>query len=357
MPGSSFGKIFKITTWGESHGKGLGVVIDGCPPLIPLDEDTVQKMLDRRKPGSSSASTNRKEPDRGIIMSGVFEGMTTGTPIMIMINNKDAKSSAYYTLADIYRPGHGDFSYDKKYGIRDHRGGGRASGRETAARVAAGAVANEILKKAGVSVISYTLELGGIRAEKFDTGSIPETILQNPFLCPDMDAAAQMQARVEEVKKAGDSIGGIVEVKVTGVPAGLGEPVFDKLDADLAKALMGIGAVKGVEVGTGFEAARTTGSQNNDPITPTGFATNNSGGILAGISNGDDIVVRAAVKPIPSISIEQNTIDKSSTPTKLSVQGRHDVAAIPRVNVVCEAMVSLVLADHLLRQKAVQWTK
>jgi len=349
MPGNTFGTLLKITTWGESHGKGVGVVIDGCPPKIPLTEDMIQVMMDRRKPGSSIASTSRKEADKAVIMSGVFEGMTTGTPIMIMLFNTDANSSAYSPYADIFRPGHGDITYQAKYGIRDWRGGGRASARETAARVAAGAVAKAILDRENISVIAYTIEIGGVEAINRDL----DIIFQNPFCCPDLKAAKDMENRVMEVRKQGDSVGGIVEIFAKGVPAGLGDPVFDKLDADLAKALMSIGAVKGVEIGAGFAAARMTGSQNNDPITPHGFATNNSGGILAGISDGDDIVARVAVKPIPSISIEQQTIDKQGYPQTLSVKGRHDVSAIPRINVVCEAMVSLVLADHLLRQKAI----
>ncbi|MBU4504487.1 MAG: chorismate synthase [Proteobacteria bacterium] len=349
MPGNTFGKMFKITTWGESHGKAVGVVIDGCPPQIPLDEKIIQAMLNRRRPGSSVASTSRKEPDTAIIMSGVFEGVTTGTPIMIMVNNKDASSKAYEPYADLFRPGHGDITYLAKYGVRDWRGGGRASARETVARVAAGAVAKNLLEREGVRVYAYTLELGGIRAKKCDL----DVIDKNMFFCPDMEAAEKMEKRVLSIKKKGDSLGGIVEIKVEGVPKGLGDPVFDKLDADLAKAIMSIGAVKGVEIGSGFEAAGKLGSENNDPITPEGFTSNNSGGILAGISNGDNILIRAAVKPIPSIAIEQKTIDRFGKQRTISTKGRHDISAIPRINVVCEAMASLVLADHLLRQKAI----
>ncbi len=347
MPGNTFGKLFKITTWGESHGKGVGVVIDGCPPGIPLDETVIQPMMDRRKPGGSAASTRRKEPDRAIIMSGVFEGMTTGTPIMIMLYNKDADSSAYKPYTDLFRPGHGDITYQAKYGIRDWRGGGRASARETAARVAAGAVAKAVLDREKITVSAYTTEIGGIRAKKHDWDAMGK----HKFGCPDADAAEEMEKRVLDVKKRGDSLGGIVEISATGVPSGLGDPVFDKLDAELAKALMSIGAVKGVEIGAGFEAARMTGSENNDPIIPEGFSTNNAGGILAGISNGDGIVMRVAVKPIPSIAIEQKTIDRFGNPATISTKGRHDISAIPRINVVCEAMVCLVLADHLLRQR------
>lgn len=348
MPGNTFGKMFRITTWGESHGPGIGVVVDGCPPRLPLNESVIQEMLDRRRPGGSKSSTPRKEPDRAMILSGVFEGKTTGTPIMIMIENRDARSDAYHPYASVYRPGHGDYTYDKKYGIRDWRGGGRASARETAGRVAAGAVAKVLLGREHIRVTAYTLALGGISCNAFD----PDAIHQNSFFAPDMAAAAAMEKRVEAVKQAGNSLGGIVAVCIEGVPAGLGEPVFDKLDADLAKAMMSIGAVKGVEIGSGFRAAGMTGSENNDEILPDGFATNNAGGILAGISTGQDILLRVAVKPIPSISIIQNTINAEGNPQTISVKGRHDISAIPRINVVCEAMASLVIADHLLRQKA-----
>ena len=349
MPGNSFGRLFKITTWGESHGKGIGVVIDGCPPRIPIDENIIQLMLNRRKPGSSSASTKRMEPDKAVIMSGVFNGMTTGTPLMIMVENKDADPGAYEPYADMYRPGHGDITYMAKYKIRDWRGGGRASARETVARVAAGAVAKALLDREGIFVFAYTIELGGIKAQKRDLDQIEK----NMFFCPDSKAAAKMHERIIDVKKKGDSVGGIVEILVKGVPKGLGEPVFDKIDADLAKALMSIGAVKGVEIGTGFNAAAMLGSENNDPMLSTGFATNNAGGILAGITNGDNIIIRVAVKPIPSIRIEQKTVDKLGNEKTVSIKGRHDISAIPRINVVCEAMINLVLADHLLRQKAI----
>jgi len=349
MPGNSFGRLFKITTWGESHGKGIGVVIDGCPSRIPIDENIIQSMLNRRKPGSSSASTKRVEPDKAVIMSGVFNGMTTGTPLMIMVENKDADPGAYEPYADIYRPGHGDITYMAKYKIRDWRGGGRASARETVARVAAGAVAKALLDRERTHVVSYTIELGGIKAVKRDLNQIEK----NMFLCPDSKAAEKMNERIIDVKKKGDSVGGIVEIVAKGVPKGLGEPVFDKIDADLAKALMSIGAVKGLEIGTGFKAAAMLGSENNDPINSTGFDTNNAGGILAGITNGDDIIIRVAVKPIPSIRIEQKTVDQSGNQKTVSIKGRHDISAIPRINVVCEAMVNLVLADHLLRQKAI----
>lgn len=349
MSGSSFGKLFKITTWGESHGKAVGVVVDGCPPGIALTEETIQGMLDRRRPGRSAASTTRKETDQAQILSGVFNGKTTGTPIMILVENKDARSAAYEEIADIYRPGHGDITYQAKYGIRDWRGGGRSSARETVGRVAAGAVSNALLSQINITVSAYTIELGGIRAHARNLADAAK----NEFGSPDMAVVPEMARRVAEVKQMGDSIGGVVEIRAKGVPPGLGDPVFDKLDARLAGALMSIGAVKGVEIGAGFEVSGKLGSENNDPITPEGFATNHAGGILAGISNGDEIIARVAVKPIPSIQIEQQTIDRWNRPSTLRIKGRHDISAIPRINVVCEAMVSLVLADHLLRQRGV----
>jgi chorismate synthase len=353
MNGNTFGKAFAVTTWGESHGKGLGVVIDGCPPQIPLTEAHIQEALDRRKPKGGPASTTRKEPDKVEILSGLFEGKTTGTPISLIIYNRDADSKAYRAIRDVFRPGHGDITYLKKYGIRDHRGGGRSSGRETAARVAAGAVAKMVLDQENIQVMAYTLELAGVRAEQCHMDSVEK----NYFYAPDLNAAQRMEERIKEIRESGDSAGGIVEVTVTGCPPGLGEPVFDKLDAELAKALMSIGAVKAVEIGIGLEAARLLGSDCNDEITPNGFVTNRAGGILAGISNGDDIVARATIKPIPSIRIEQKTIDAQSQATTISVKGRHDIAAIPRIVPVCEAMVRLVIVDHFLRQKRLVWRK
>ncbi|MBW1925629.1 MAG: chorismate synthase [Deltaproteobacteria bacterium] len=349
MPGNTFGQYFRITTWGESHGPALGVVIDGCPPRLVLNEAIIQETLDKRRPGKGGiAESPRNEPDHAEILSGIFEGQTTGTPILLIIRNRDVRSQAYDRLRDIFRPGHGDYTYWKKYGIRDHRGGGRASGRETAARVAAAAVAQVFLDTVGINVIAYTIALGGIKARKHDI----DLVNQNRLFCPDLEAAERMEKRIAEIRSKGDSVGGIVEVLATGVPPGLGEPVFDKLDADLAKGLMSIGAVKGVEIGAGFRAAELLGSENNDPIVPGDFLSNNSGGILAGISNGDDLIVRAAVKPIPSISKEQDTITVSGKPAKLKVGGRHDASAIPRIVPVCEAMVRLVLADHILRARA-----
>jgi len=347
MAGSTFGTVFKVTTWGESHGSGVGAVVDGCPPGLPLSEADIQGDLDRRKPGGGGSASPRKEPDRVEILSGTFEGKTTGTPISLAIRNKDAHSKSYSHLKDIFRPGHGDITYLKKYGIRDHRGGGRASARETAARVAAGAVARVLLQSIGVKVRAYTVALGGVRAAERQMTEIDN----NRLFCPDAQAARAMEEKIAVTKKAGDTLGGIVEVSALGVPVGLGEPVFDKLDGELARALMSIGAVKGVEIGAGFAAAAMLGSENNDPLTPEGFKGNNSGGILAGISNGDEIVARAAVKPIPSIGKEQRTVNLKGEEVSIKIGGRHDISAIPRIIPVCEAMVLLTLADHLLRQK------
>ncbi|MBI5606129.1 MAG: chorismate synthase [Deltaproteobacteria bacterium] len=353
MSGNSIGLLFKVTTWGESHGPALGAVVEGCPPSIPLTEQYIQEELKKRRPGGISSASSRKEEDRVEILSGIFEGRTTGTPISLLIRNKDADSSAYDAIKDIFRPGHGDFTYFKKYGVRDHRGGGRASGRETAARVAAGAIAKKVLAPQGIEVLAYTLEIGGIKAERISL----EAISKNNLYCPDPQAVIKMEKKLLETARRGDSLGGIVEIIVKGCPAGLGEPVFDKMDADLAKALMGIGSIKGVEIGAGFEAARMTGSECNDPITPEGFLTNQAGGILAGITNGDDLVIRVACKPVPSIRKEQQTIDLSGNPVTLSIKGRHDTAVIPRIVPVCEAMVRIVVADHLLRQKALKADK
>ncbi|MBF0257360.1 MAG: chorismate synthase, partial [Desulfamplus sp.] len=326
------------------------------------NEAILQQALDKRKPGQGSTSTKRKEPDTPQILSGVFKGITTGTPITIMILNQDAKSHDYSKIAQIFRPGHGDITYQAKYGIRDYRGGGRASGRETAARVAAGAVAEAFLKQYKICVQTITLEIGGVRAAKIDR----EFASTNYLECPDAEALLLIEQRIDDVKKEGDSLGGVLEITAHNVPAGLGEPVFDKLDADLAKALMSIGAVKAVEIGAGCKASQMTGFENNDQIIAsklasdkgsdivTEFETNNSGGILAGISNGDDIVARVHIKPIPSILKEQMTVDINGNPCPISTQGRHDICAIPRINPVCRAMVYLVIADHLLRQKATE---
>ena len=350
MAGNTFGKAFRVTTWGESHGPALGAVIDGCPPGMELELSDIQKDLEKRRPGKGGGESPRKEPDQVEILSGIFEGLTTGTPISLIIYNKDARSKAYDHLQNIYRPGHGDLTYLKKYGVRDHRGGGRASARETVARVAAGAVARKVLAENDISVTAYTIAMGEVSISKRNMADIPK----NRLCCPDLEAAERMEELIDRVRKGGDSLGGIVEIRATGCQAGLGEPVFDKLDSALAQALMSIGAVKGVEIGAGFEAAGLLGSENNDALTPQGYRTNNAGGILAGISNGDDIVARVAVKPIPSISLEQDTLNLDNEPVKIKVGGRHDISAIPRIVPVCEAMVCLTLADHLLRQKTIE---
>lgn len=345
MSGNTFGTLFRLTTFGESHGPGLGGVIDGCPAGIPLDETVIQQELDRRKPGQGGpASTARKEADIVNIQSGVFEGITTGTPIGFTIANTDHRSNDYSKIKEVFRPGHADFSFNAKFGMRDYRGGGRSSGRETVSRVAGGAIAQELLKAEGISIYAYTVELGGIPAEVVDI----EGAQARPYFSPDPEASAKWDERIREVKKQGDTLGGVVEVRATSVPAGLGEPVFDKMDARLAYALMSVGAVKGVEIGSGMQAACSLGSLNNDPIGPEGFLSNNAGGILGGISSGQDIVVRAFVKPIPSISQEQQTVTTSGQATTIAIGGRHDIAAIPRINPVLKAMMALTIADLLL---------
>ena len=343
MSGNSLGRLFRVTTWGESHGPALGAVIDGCPPGIPLKGEDIQHDLDRRRPGKAHTSP-RREPDRVEILSGVFQGLTTGTPISLIVYNRDVRSTDYEELAAAYRPGHADRTYEQKYGIRDWRGGGRSSARETVARVAAGAVARKLLSQHQIAVKAYTLALGSIRCQRFDWDEID----RNAFSCPDAETARAMAERLREVKAEGDSVGGIVEVCARGCPAGLGEPVFDKLDARLAGALMSIGAVKAVEIGEGIAAADLLGSENNDPLTASGYASNHAGGMLGGISTGMEIIARIAVKPIPSISKPQATVNTDGHPVHIEIKGRHDVSAIPRIVPVCEAMVLLVLADFIL---------
>lgn len=306
--------------------------------------------MDRRRPGQGLGASPRKERDRMEILSGVFEGKTTGTPISLLVRNEDVDSSSYEGWKEVFRPGHADFTYQAKYGSRDYRGGGRASARETAARVAAGAIAKKILEYENIKILAYTVELGGIRAEEMNYEEIEKNVLR----CPDKKATLSMEKKMDAVKLQGDTLGGIVEILVRGYPPGLGEPVFDKLEADLAKALMSIGTVRGVEVGAGFGVARMFGSQCNDPITPEGFEKNDAGGILGGISNGEDILLRVAVKPIPSIQREQRTVTHSIEPVSLRIKGRHDISAIPRIIPVCEAMVAIVLVDHFLRQRAIE---
>ncbi len=354
MAGNTFGTLFRITTWGESHGLAVGVVIDGCPAGVSLDEADIQKELDRRRPGQSDITTQRKEEDRAEILSGVFSGKTTGTPISIIVRNEDVDSSKYEALRNIPRPGHADLTYEMKYGFRDWRGGGRSSARETIGRVAAGALAKKILNIHNVEILGHVAELGCIRAKPATIEDIRKNTEKNSVRCADLDAADEMEAMIHAARSEGDSVGGIVEIIGLGVPAGAGEPVFDKLSAELAKALMSIAAVKGVEIGAGFKSATLKGSQMNDPLRICNgkpkLLTNNAGGILGGISNGEPVVCRIAVKPTPSISKEQRTVDLNTMKdTKIKIQGRHDPSIPPRIVPVAEAMVALVLVDQMMR--------
>lgn len=348
MAGNSFGQVFRITTFGESHGGAVGVVLDGCRPGLAITEEEIQVQLDRRKPGQSSITTPRNEPDKVHILSGVFEGYTTGTPMLMILYNADADPSAYDEIKQLFRPGHADYTYLKKFGRRDWRGSGRASGRETSGRVAAGAVARKLLAERGVTVLAYTAAAGGIQCETFE----PEQIEANQLRACDAVAASKMLARAEALKAESDSMGGVVECRVVGVPAGLGEPVFDKLDAELAHAMLSIGSVKGIEFGSGFAAAAMSGSEHNDEIGPSGFLTNNAGGILGGISSGEQILFRVPVKPTSSIARKQQTVDLSGAERTISTEGRHDVCICPRIVPVVEAMTCLVLEDHFRRQAA-----
>ncbi len=352
MPGSSFGRLFSVTTFGESHGPAIGVIVDGVPPGIALAEADIQKDLNRRRPGQSAITTPRAEKDRVEILSGVFEGITMGTPVGLLIRNEEKKSADYEHLKNVFRPGHADWSYRAKFGVRDWRGGGRSSGRETATRVAAGAIAKKVLGARGITILGYAREIAGVRAERVD----PEEIERNPARSPDAAAAALMVKAIEEAKAVGDSVGGVVEVVVSGCPAGLGDPVFDKLEALLAHALMSVGAVRGVEVGAGFDVRRMRGSTYNDEqYMESGrmkMRTNNAGGIAGGISTGSDIVLRAAVRPPASISLPQTVVDTSGNPTTIQIGGRHDPCIVPRAVPVLEAMTALVIADCVLVQEA-----
>ncbi len=355
MAGNTIGNVFRVTTWGESHGEALGAVVDGCPAGMELAQADIQQALNRRKPSATIASTNRGEGDIVEILSGVWEGKTTGTPISLMIRNSDARSSSYVELKEIFRPGQGDFTYLQKYGRRDWRGGGRASGRETAARVAAGAIAEKLIATAGMEVLAYTKAIGHIkinRARMHQGADLRCLVRSNILFCPDGEAAGAMEKELSAARKEGDSLGGVVEIIVRGCPAGLGEPVFDKMDADLAKALMSIGSVKAVEIGDGITLAGMKGSAANDQMGKKGFQSNHAGGILAGITNGEEIVLRVHCKPVPSIARMQQTLDTEGRVRKIKIQGRHDVCVLPRIIPVCEAMVCIVLADHKLRQKA-----
>ena len=349
MPGSTFGTVFRITTWGESHGKGIGVVIDGCPAGLPLDRKQVQEYLNRRKPGQSRYSTQRTEGDLVEIQSGVFEGKTTGTPISMTVFNNDQRSRDYSQISECYRPGHADYGYDMKYGFRDYRGGGRSSGRETIGRVAAGAVAALLLKELGITVSAYTRSIGPVSIRTFNA----DEIFRNALYMPDAEAAHAAAGWLETCMQQKDSAGGVIECIVHGCPAGIGDPVFDKLDARLGQAILSIGAVKGLEIGDGFAAAASTGSRNNDGFTTDESGritklTNHAGGILGGISDGSDIVVRAAFKPTPSIASKQRTVNRSGAPIELEIRGRHDPVIVPRAVVVVEAMTALTVADALL---------
>jgi chorismate synthase len=348
MAGNSFGQFFRVTTFGESHGPAVGVIVDGATPGVELDAACIQAQLDRRKPGQSDLTTPRKEGDQVQILSGVFEGTTTGTPIAMAIFSSDARPSAYDAIRNLIRPGHADLTYQKKYGIRDYRGSGRASGRETAGRVAGGAVARRLLQRRGVSVVAYTLRAAGVQCGRIDLDAIE----RNPMRAADAEAAEEMAQRVRSARDAGDSVGGVVECRLSNVPVGLGEPVFDKLDAELAHAMLSIGAVKGIEFGAGFAAADMHGSQHNDAIGPDGFVTNNAGGVLGGISTGAEIVFRVAVKPTASISQPQQTVDIQGKPAEIRTEGRHDPCICPRIIPVVEAMAAIVLEDHFKRQAA-----
>ncbi len=351
MAGSSFGTLFKISTWGESHGKAVGVVIDGCPSGVSLTPEDIQQDLDKRKPGQSVYSTPRKESDQVNILSGVFEGKTTGTPISLIVYNKNQRSNDYSKIADYYRPGHADLTYDQKYGFRDYRGGGRSSGRETIGRVAAGAVAKKILSELGISITTYTKSIGNIHID-FDRFN-RDQIWQNPLCMPDHDAVEEAKTYLKTLIEDGNSSGGIIESYVDHLPIGLGEPVFDRLDAELSKAIMSIGSVKGVEIGNGFEAASLTGLENNDFYRFNNDyiskESNNAGGIYGGISDGSRLTLRAAIKPTPSIHATQKTINKSGDEININIQGRHDPIIVPRAVIVVESMVAITVLDMLLR--------
>jgi len=351
MSGSIYGNIFKISTWGESHGKAIGVVIDGCPAGIEITEEYIQKDLDRRKPGKNKYSTQRYESDEVEIMSGTFEGKTTGTPISLIIYNKDQRSKDYSEISKVFRPGHSDFCFEEKYGFRDYRGGGRSSGRETAARVAAGAVAKKFLSEINIDIIAYTLSIGNVKINMDNFNK--EEILNNTFCMPDAQAAKEASVLMDKIIAEKDSVGGIIQCEVTGIKAGIGETVFDKLDACISKAVMSIGAAKGIEFGLGFEASKHLGSFNNDEMfiddnNNIVKYTNNSGGILGGMSDGSKIVFKTAFKPTPSISKKQRTVTNDGKNIEISIKGRHDPVIVPRAVVVVEAMTAITIADYVL---------
>jgi len=357
--GNTFGRLFRVTTFGESHGGGVGVVIDGCPPNMELSGREIQVELDRRRPAQSRLTTQRKEADRCEILSGVFQGKTLGTPIAILVRNKDARPEDYLEIAEKFRPSHADFTYQAKYGIRNWQGGGRASARETVGRVAAGAVAKKILSAlySGFVVIGYVAQIHDIVAKINRSAVKGKDVEKNAVRCPDAAAAKKMVALIEQVRSQGDSVGGLIECVVRGIPPGIGEPVFDKLEADLAKAMLSIPATKGFEIGSGFSATRLRGSEHNDPFEVCAgkirAATNNSGGVQGGISNGEEIYFRVAFKPTATIAREQKTVTSSKEQTRLAARGRHDPCVLPRAVPIVEAMAALVLTDHALRQRAI----
>ncbi|MCH8499051.1 MAG: chorismate synthase [Marinobacter sp.] len=348
MSGNSFGKLFTVTTFGESHGPALGCIVDGCPPGLPLSEADLQEDLDRRKPGTSRHTTQRREPDQVRILSGVFEGVTTGTPIGLLIENTDQRSKDYSKIAAQFRPAHADYTYAHKYGVRDYRGGGRSSARETAMRVAAGAIAKKYLQaRLGITVRGYLSELGPIKAEKLDWSEV----VNNPFFCPDPDKVPEMEAYMDALRKEGDSIGARINVVAENVPPGLGEPIFDRLDADLAHALMSINAVKGVEIGAGFGCINQKGTAHRDEMTPEGFLSNHAGGVLGGISSGQPILASIALKPTSSLRLPGRSINELGEPVEVITTGRHDPCVGIRATPIAEAMMALVLMDHYLRHR------
>ena len=357
--GNTFGQLFRVTTFGESHGGGIGVIIDGCPPKIDISEAEIQQELDRRRPGQSEITTQRKEEDRCEILSGVFEGKTLGTPIAILVRNKDARPEDYAEIARKFRPSHADFTYEAKYGIRNWQGGGRASARETIGRVAAGAVAKEILSIlcSEFEIVAYVAQIHEIAAKINRSVVTMKDVEKNAVRCPDGTAAKKMASLIEQVRGEGDSVGGVIECVARGIPPGLGEPVFDKLEADLAKAMLSLPATKGFEIGSGFAATRMRGSEHNDPFEMRAgkirTATNNSGGVQGGISNGEEIYFRVGFKPTATIAHQQKTVTASREQTKLAARGRHDPCVLPRAVPIVEAMAAIVLCDHALRQKAI----
>ncbi|MBQ89969.1 MAG: chorismate synthase [Acidimicrobiaceae bacterium] len=356
--GSSFGTLFRVATWGESHGGGIGVVVDGCPPRLPLAVEDLQADLDRRRPGQSRLTTQRQEGDAAEILSGVFEGRTTGTPIGVLVRNADARPEAYDHLRDVYRPSHADFTYDAKYGHRNHEGGGRSSARETIGRVAAGAIARRLLAEAcGIEVLAWVSQVHTITAQVDASTVSLDQVEADPTRCPDPDAAAAMTFAIEDARSNGDSLGGIVTCVARAVPAGLGEPVFDRLEADLAKGMLSLPAAKGFDVGSGFDSVAMTGLAHNDPFVPGAdgpvAAANRSGGVQGGISNGAEVVFRVAFKPTATINSAQDTVDTGNNPVTLEAKGRHDPCVLPRAVPMVEAMALLVLADHWLRQQAI----